>query len=518
MWWACGEFVRDGKNVFGRSPVEGLVARMNRGVIVFCASESAFPRISLEHSACPWEKLKPKVDMINIAHQLKCRHSHILAIAAVIVGSTTLQGCNGGNGAEKTGAPNVSLASDVTPAADAKPGRALDKRLVSMSVDAVREAGVTLADVAERELDSDVNVTGEVLANANTQTHVTTPVIGRVTKILVSIGDHIAEGKPLMLVRSTDIQQAESDLLQGAQQVRSDLKQALIQIDCDTATADAQLKLDEKIFQRLKGLYEEQIASKADFQAAETNFYKDQIALTNQHQKRQATVSLSNEKMKLVTEPAKTKLRLLGVSDADIAEVMKTELVDPLVPVLAPEDGIIVERLVNVGELIDPSKPLFTIGDFHSVWLKADVFEKDIPKLRLGQPIELAVDSFPDQSFTGKLDYIANQVDGDTRTLLVRAEISNPQGLLRPKMFARMKILVGQQRVLAIPTAAVQDTRNGKVVYVGVDNDTFEERKIKVGPTSGDYVEVLEGLRPGEKVVTQGSFDLRAAAVRTYSS
>ena len=132
-------------------------------------------------------------------------------------------------------------------------------------------------------------------------------------------------------------------------------------------------------------------------------------------------------------------------------EVMKTQVVDPMVPVLAPEDGIITERLVNVGELIDPSKQLFTIGDFHSVWLKADVFEKDIPKVHLGQPIELVIDSFPDRVFHGKLDYVANQVDGDTRTLAVRAEVKNEQNLLKPKMFARMKIMVGQHTVLSIP-------------------------------------------------------------------
>jgi cobalt-zinc-cadmium efflux system membrane fusion protein len=398
------------------------------------------------------------------------------------------------------------------------PMKQIDRRLVTLSSSAEQVADVSMAKVEIRELDSDVNVTGEVLANANTQTHVTTPVTGRVTQILVSLGNHIQEGKPLLIVRSTDIEQAESDMLQGEQQVRSDLKQALIQINFDTETADAQLKLDDKIYERMKGLYTEKIASKADFQAAETAYVKDQIAVEAQRKKYQATVSLSEEKMKLVTGPAKTKLRLLGVADEKIAEVMSTQVVDPLVPVLSPESGIIVERLVNVGELIDPSKPLFTIGDFDTVWLKADVFEKDLPKIKIGQPIELKVDSFPDKVFTGKLDYVANQIDSDTRTLAVRAEVSNPQGLLKPKMFARMKIIVGLQKVLSIPTTAVQDTRTTKVVYVPESSNTFEERKVKLGGQSGEYVEILDGLKAGEKVVTEGSFDLRANAVRIYSN
>jgi membrane fusion protein, heavy metal efflux system len=440
-----------------------------------------------------------------------------LQALSIFAGLSLLSGCTFLH-IVHTSLSSTPQSGDTAPSAEAHVGSAQDKRLVRLSADAAHAAGLTLANVEQRQLDSAVSVTGEVLANANTQTHVTTPVTGRVTEILVKIGDHIKEGKPLMTVRSTDIQQAESDLLQGEQQVRSDLKQALIQIDCDTATAEAQLKLDEKIYQRLKGLYQEQIASKADYQAAETNYLKDQITLKNQQQKRQATVSLSTEKMKLVTGPAKTKLRLLGVSEEEIAEVMNTEIVDPMVPVLAPEDGIIVERLVNVGELIDPSKPLFTIGDFQSVWLKADVFEKDIPKVKLGQPIELTVDSFPDQVFKGKLDYVANQVDSDTRTLAVRAEVSNENDLLKPKMFARMRILVGQQRVLAIPIAAIQDTRTCKVVYVPSGPNTYEERKIKLGTQYDNYVEVLDGLRSGERVVTDGSFDLRAASVRLYSS
>jgi multidrug efflux pump subunit AcrA (membrane-fusion protein) len=426
-----------------------------------------------------------------------------------------LCGCASVDGSANPPSTNPLQSSDLPGASQTGRGDQ-DSHLVHLPKDAERLAGLTIEEARDRKLDICVNVMGEVLANANTQAHVTTPVTGRITQILVRTGDHICEGKPLLIVRSTDIEQAESDMLQNEQQVRSDLKQALVQIDCDAATAGAQVKLSEKIYQRLKNLVEEKIASQADFQAAQTQFVKDQIAVDSLRRKREATISLSKEKMKLVTEPAKTKLRLLGVSDEEINEVVKSQAVDPMVPVLAPEDGIIVERLVNVGELIDPTKPLFTIGDFHSVWLKADVFEKDIPKVSLGQPIELQVDSFPDRVFQGKLDYVANQVDSDTRTLAVRAEVANPQSLLKPKMFARMKILVGQHRVLAVPITAVQDARTEKVVYVPAGPDTFEERKIKLGAESGDYVEVVSGLKAGEKVVTSGSFDLRAEAVRTY--
>ncbi|HEY9683914.1 MAG TPA: efflux RND transporter periplasmic adaptor subunit [Oculatellaceae cyanobacterium] len=443
------------------------------------------------------------------------RFSGLVSIlSALSVTTAVLSGCT--SAGSSTQPPATQRTTESTEASAPRTPMEPEKHIVHVPKEAAAIEGVTLDSVVERPLEVSVTVTGEVLANANTQTHVTTPVTGRVTKILVSIGDHIPEGKPLLVIRSTDVQQAESDLMQGEQQVRSDLKQALVQIDCDTATAEASVKLDQKVYQRLKSLFDEKIASQADLQQAETQLMKDQIALSSQKRKRDATLSLSTEKMKLTLGPAKNKLRLLGVSDAEIEEVMKTQIVDPMVPVLAPEDGIITERLVNVGELVDPSKPLFTIGDFHSVWLKADVFEKDIPKVHIGQPIDLLVDSFPDKVFHGKLDYVANQIDADTRTLAVRAEVANPQSLLKPKMFARMRINVGQHTVLSIPKTAVQDASTEKVVYVAVGPDTFEERKVDLGAESGDYVEVLGGLKPNERVATKGSFDLRAEAVRTY--
>jgi RND family efflux transporter MFP subunit len=182
--------------------------------------------------------------------------------------------------------------------------------------------------------------------------------------------------------------------------------------------------------------------------------------------------------------------------------------------VVAPESGIISERLVNVGELVDPTKPLFTIGDFHNVWLKADVYEKDVSKVKEGQPIQLEVDSFPGEKFTGRLDYVADSINPDSRTLTVRAEVPNPGLKLKPKMFARMKILVGEHKVLTIPSSSVQDAGTSKVVYIPKAKGVFEERKVTLGTEYGDEIEIISGVRPGERIVTKGSFDLRSESLR----
>src|SRR5262249_20414778 len=152
--------------------------------------------------------------------------------------------------------------------------------------------------------------------------------------------------------------------------------------------------------------------------------------------------------------------------DAEIDRILRAGQINPLVTVVAPETGIISERHINLGELVDPSKQLFTVANYRSIWLKADIYEKDIAKVREGQPIVLELDSFPGEKFHGVLDYVADSVNEDTRTLPVRAEVPNIGLKLKPKMFARMIIMVGEHQVLTIPKSAVQDAGSYKVVYI----------------------------------------------------
>ncbi len=403
------------------------------------------------------------------------------------------------------------------PSNDGQLSNGTDGNVISLSDDAEKLAGIKIGETQEKLLNFAVKTTGDVSADANLLTHVTTPVNGRVSEVLVSVGDKVEEGKPLIMIRSTDIEQSEGDLLQNEAQVNADLKRDLLQSSSDIATAEAQLTLSESTFKRMDNLLVEKVASRADVEAAHTQYEKDRINLESLRRKREATVSLSEERMKLLLDPIKQKLNLLGVSNKEIAEVLKTGKIDPMVPVLAPEPGIVIERLVNQGELVDPSKPLFTIGNFSNVWIKADVYEKDLSKVKVGQPIELELDSFPGEKFLGRLDYVADSINPDTRTLSVRAQVDNPGWKLKPQMFARMRILVGEMKVLTVPKSAVQDAGDNKVVYEPLAGGKFREIKVKLGSESGDYVEVLGGLRRGEKIVTEGSFDLRSESLRESS-
>ncbi|HEY9870683.1 MAG TPA: efflux RND transporter periplasmic adaptor subunit [Candidatus Obscuribacterales bacterium] len=374
--------------------------------------------------------------------------------------------------------------------------------------------GIQVAPAQERVLDFVVETSGEVQANANLLTHVNAPVAGRVTEVLAQVGQHVTEGQPLLRIRSQDIGQSESDLLQNEGQVSADLKRDLLQVDSEINLAQAHLRLSESTYKRVSSLVEEKIASRADFETAKTHYEEDRLTLEALKRKRESIVALSQERMRLLTEPIKQKLRLLGVSETEIAKVLRSREINPLVPVVAPENGIVSERSINVGELTEPSKPLFTIADFHNVWLQAYIYEKDIARVAEGQPIVLELDSFPGEKFNGTLNYVADSLNPETRTLLVRAEVPNPGLKLKPKMFARMRIMVGRRRVLAIPKDAVQDAGSYKVVYVPAGTGRYEERKLELGGESGGFVEVAGGLAPGEKVVVKGTFELRSESLK----
>ncbi|MBS2010751.1 MAG: efflux RND transporter periplasmic adaptor subunit [Cyanobacteria bacterium SZAS TMP-1] len=434
----------------------------------------------------------------------------LLAFFLSISFSLVLSGCEHQSAADN--APEVGktkVESDET-----KIDKVNGQSIIIVAPETEKALNLKVAKVQMRTVDFAVKTTGEVQANANLTTHVNTPVSGRVTEIFVRVGDVVKQGQHLMQMHSQDIEQAEADLLQNASQVRADLKRDLLQIDADITQGQAQLGLSQSTYMRVKGLLDEKIASRADYEAAKTQYDKDKISLDALHTKRQATVALSSERMTMLTEPVKQKLRLLGTSDKQIEEVIRTGVINPVVPIVSPETGIVTERFVNVGELADPTKPMFTIADFTSVWLKADVYEKDISKVKCGQPIELDVDSFPGEKFSGRLNYVADSVNQDTRTLMVRAEVPNPGNKLKPKMFARMRIFVGNTHVLTIDKNAVQDADDDKVVYVPMGGGRYREQKVKLGGESGNLDEVLSGVKNGEPVVVNGSFELRSESLK----
>ncbi len=185
----------------------------------------------------------------------------------------------------------------------------------------------------------------------------------------------------------------------------------------------------------------------------------------------------------------------------------------------APANGVVIARTVNPGQVVGAGQGLFVVTDLSTVWAIGDLYEKDFPLVRPGSSATVTVPA-TNQTLRGRVAYIDPRVDPATRTAKIRVEVPNTGANLRLGMFVTMGIETASgQRMTVVPQAAVQAVGERMVVYTPVDGEEgkFTERVVKVGPSRGDLVQVLVGLKPGEKVVTVGSFFLRGEAARTRS-
>jgi cobalt-zinc-cadmium efflux system membrane fusion protein len=351
-------------------------------------------------------------------------------------------------------------------------------------------AGLRIAPVTTMEFRGEVVTDGSIAYNDDTTTPVFSPYSGRVTRLLARQGDLVKRNAPLMAVEASEFVQGENDLLAAAAAVR---------------TARAQLELAQKTEQRQHDLYGAQAGALKDWLQAQSDLTAGQGTLHS------AEVALAS---------ARNRLRILGRSDEEIAAVEQggaARAANPEALVRAPISGSVTQRQVGLGQYITSaaggaSNPVYTISDLRTVWLVANVRETDAPFLRLGQPVEVHALAFPDRIFKAKVSWIAPGVDPNTHRIALRAEVENPDGALRPMMFASFAIMTGEASTSpAVPQRAVVYEGSEAHVFVA-DGDLLAIRFIKTGRTRDDWVEVTSGLRPGERIVTAGTLFIDRAA------
>lgn len=198
-----------------------------------------------------------------------------------------------------------------------------------------------------------------------------------------------------------------------------------------------------------------------------------------------------------------------------LALVEAPELLGKQLELKAPIDGVIVERKSTAGEQVDKTKEIFTISDPTSLWVIAEIKERDIGAVKVGQAARFSVIAYPSESFPGKLVRIANEVENESRTLEVRIEVDNSDGRLKPGMFADVEITTDVlQNVLVIPDAALQTEEDRQIVFVALGGNKFQKRVVKLGLEEEGKVQVLEGVKQGEKVVSEGSFILKSEMLK----
>jgi membrane fusion protein, heavy metal efflux system len=340
-------------------------------------------------------------------------------------------------------------------------------------------------EVHVQEFRAELMAEGRIAYNEDRSTPVFSPYNGRVVRVLARLGEEIDVGKPLLELETTDLAGAANDLLSA--------------LDADNK-ARATLEQAQREERRENSLFAARAASQRDMEQA-------RVAAAN------AAEDLRSAEATLAS--ARDKLRVLGRTQEQIRRIEATRQVDAVVPVGSPIAGTVVQRRVGPGQWLSSggSDPIFTIADLSTMWLVAAVRERDAPLIRLDQPVEVTVGALPDQRFDARVTSIGAGLDPTTRRLAVRAEVTDPEHLLRPEMFAVCHITVGEPtRSISVPANAVVHRGSEASVWVVLDGNRFVRRGITTGMLVRDMLQVTDGLQAGERVVTHGALFIDRAA------
>jgi Cu(I)/Ag(I) efflux system membrane fusion protein len=203
---------------------------------------------------------------------------------------------------------------------------------------------------------------------------------------------------------------------------------------------------------------------------------------------------------------ARTRLKLWGVTDAQVAELEQTKTPATVFTVFAPASGIVTERQVSTGQYVMEGAALYLIADPSLVWVQGEIYEFEIHKVPVGTEAVVTTEAYPGKEFRGRVAFVEPFLNPETRTVKVRIDLSNPGGLLKPDMFVRVALKGRKGKELAVPDSAVLITGERAMAWVEVERNTFEPRFVKVGHKSNGYYEILSGLSEGETVVTSAGF------------
>jgi Cu(I)/Ag(I) efflux system membrane fusion protein len=205
-------------------------------------------------------------------------------------------------------------------------------------------------------------------------------------------------------------------------------------------------------------------------------------------------------------DAARQRLRLWDISEAQIKQIEQTGKPVRTLTLYSPVNGFVTQKMAVQGMKVMPGEKLFDIADLSTLWIVADIYEYELPFVKVGQPARITLSYFPGKELLSKIDYIYPTISADTRTAKIRLTLSNPGGQLKPQMFTNVEIRIDLGKKLTIPDSAVIDTGKGQVVYVDRGNGVFEPREIQTGLRADGTVEILRGLKTGEKVATSANF------------
>jgi len=287
--------------------------------------------------------------------------------------------------------------------------------------------------------------------------------------------------------------------------------------------AHAALQLARAIAARETRLSEKKISAEKDVEAAEAALAaaqadfranRDEIAFSNERDRQLADRAM--RVARAARDAVDRRLHLFGLTNEQVAAIGSEEH-EALsrCELRSPVTGRVIERDVTTGESVEDGKTLFILADTSNLWLVASVYERDLPALREGLPLQFIADGLPGGGFEGRLSWISSQVDDTTRLVPVRGELPNADGLLRAHMFGQARIVLrDNEDVLSVPLDAVQTDGCCQLAFVRESDDVFAPRKVRLGASAGGFVEVVSGLREGEVIATAGTFLMKTEILK----
>ena len=411
-----------------------------------------------------------------------------------------------------------------------------------------KEAGITLVSVRPREVQGSFQATGELTGAPDLQVRVNARLPGRVVSLRAEPGERVRSGQVLALLESRQVAEARSArraagvrlqqarrsfeqrsrLARLGDEVRSALdeaRQEVIEARASHHSARLAEELARRQWERLRTLREQGIASRGQLEQswtaleqarAETERSAARLDIAEGHLAREQAIRHQGLRVSREVTEAETEVRLAEEEVRKADEALVVLGASPgeegnEVAIPAPRGGVVVSRPVTLGEAVETDEELFTLLETSHLWLEVGIPERDLSQARVGSPVRLQVQACPGRTFLGRIDSLAPALDEGTRTARARVSIDNPEGLLKPGMFASVSVGVGVAgKVLAVPESALQTVGDQTVVYVATDAETFERRPVQPGASQDGWVEVVRGLSPGDRVAATGVFLLKS--------
>jgi cobalt-zinc-cadmium efflux system membrane fusion protein len=354
----------------------------------------------------------------------------------------------------------------------------------STTLETAQSHAIDMEIVTPQPIAGTILATGKILVPEDRMANIGPVHEGRLVRLYAGQGSIVRKGQKLADLESADIDQAEADYLK-----------ALADSENARRTSLAEVKFAQATYDRTKMLYEKSITAGKNVEAAEHDL---------EMAKASAASTVAQTKAALTS--ARRHLLILGLKASDIDALASKSSLAAVFSLTSPIAGIVIERNGTIGATVASDANVFKIIDISHVWIDANVFEKDLERVRRGQEVKVSVPAFPGVNFSGRVILVSSVVDPETRSVKVRTEVPNPDGRLKPDMFANVQIVTDLHRTaISIPQSAVLDDGGKSVVFVA-EGSGYAKRGVNIGIQGNGRVEIIEGLQAGDKVVVKGNY------------